>query len=96
VVLDFDTAGVPSGKQDYKILQEEKPARAREGRGGFNDDERVIPKRTFSKNIADTEGGSVTVTLIYIRLYNRTELGGKASVFSTRGGVLKDKEFIIR
>jgi hypothetical protein len=96
VVLDFDTAGISSGKPAYKILHEEKPARVREGRGGYNDDERTAPKRTYSKNIADTDGGSVSTTVINIRLYKRTELEGKASVFSTRGGVLKDKEFMVR
>jgi hypothetical protein len=96
VVLDFDTAGIASGRRDYKILQEEKPVVAREGRGRFNEDERIVPRRTFSKNVADTEGGSVTTAVINIRLYHRTELGAKASVFSTRGGILTDKEFMIR
>jgi hypothetical protein len=96
VVLDFDTAGISTGKKAYKILQEEKPARAREGRGGYNDDERAVPGRTFSKNVADTEGGSVSTAVINIRLYKRTELAAKASVLSTRGGILKDKEFVVR
>jgi hypothetical protein len=96
VVLDFDTTGVTSGKQDYKILQEEKPVREREGRGGYNSDERPAQKRTFSKNVPDTDGGAVTTAVINIRLYGRTELGGKASVLSTRGGILKNKEFVIR
>jgi hypothetical protein len=96
IVLDFDTTGITSGTMDYKILQEEKPARSRVGRGGPNDDEKVVPERTYSKNIADTDGGAITTTVINIRLFRRTELGVKASLFSTRGGVLKDKEFIVR
>jgi Zinc carboxypeptidase len=96
VVLDFDTAGVSPGIKDYKILLEDKPVRTREGRGRFNDDERAVPQRTFSKNVADTEGGSVTTATINIRLYKKTELKGKASVFSTRGGILKDKDFVLR
>ena len=56
----------------------------------------LFPRRTFSKNVPDTDGGAVTTAVINIRLYGRTELGGKASVLSTRGGILKNKEFVIR
>lgn len=96
VVLDFDTTGAASEKPGYKVLQEEKIPKGRETRARNNDDERPVPQRTFSKNVADTPGGSVTTAVINIRLYNRSELTGKASVYSTRGGVLKDKEFSIR
>ncbi|MBE3084774.1 MAG: hypothetical protein IMZ64_00980 [Bacteroidetes bacterium] len=95
VVLDFDTTGTVAGNPGYKVIQEEKPARVRESRGGYNDDERAVQQRAVSKNVPDTQGGSVTTAVFNIRLYKRTELSGKASVFSTRGGVLKDKEFSI-
>lgn len=51
---------------------------------------------SFSKNIPYTQGGSETKAVFIVRLINRTELQGKASVFSTRGGVLKEKEFLIK
>jgi hypothetical protein len=95
VVLDFDTTGTIKGKPGYKIIQEEKPVRPREGRGGY-EDERPALQRSFSKNVPDTQGGSVTTAVFNIRLYKRAELSGKASVYSTRGGILKDKEFVIR
>ena len=95
VVLDFDTTGTVTGNPGYKVIQEEKPARVRESRGGYNDDERASRQSAISKNVPDTQEGSVTTAVFNIRLYKRTELSGKASVFSTRGGVLKDKEFSI-
>jgi len=95
VVLDFDTTGTASGKISYKVIEEKKPAKPREGRSRNDDDERPAQKSSFSKNVPDTQGGSVTTALFTIRLYNRTELHGKASVLSTRGGVLKNKEFVI-
>jgi hypothetical protein len=96
IVLDFDTTGTKSGKPFYKELKEEKAAKPRESRGGFRDEEQVARQTTISRNVPDTQGESVTTVSINIRLYNRSELAGKASVFSTRGGVLKNKEFVIR
>jgi len=58
--------------------------------------ERSAPVATATKNIPFTQGGSVTEALFTIRLYNRQELKGKASMFSTRGGVLKNREFVIK
>jgi hypothetical protein len=96
IVLDFDTTGISSGKAVYKELKEEKPSKPRESRDGFRDGEQVARQTSISKNIPDTPGEAITTTVINIRLYNRTELSGKASVLSTRGGVLKNKEFVIR
>ncbi len=96
LVLDFDTTGASSGKINYKVIEDKKPAVAREGRGGYNDDERPSVQTTFSRNIPFTDGGSVTSSVFTIRLYNITELRGKVSLYSTRGGVLKDKEFVVK
>jgi hypothetical protein len=96
IVLNFDTTGVEHGTKDYKILNEEKPAPSAERRGGFNDDASAEPKRSYSKNIPYTDGDSISNTIINIRLYKRTELKARAGVVSTRGGILKEKEFIIK
>jgi hypothetical protein len=96
IVLDLDSAGVKKGNKDYKILLDEKPAPVAERRGGFNDDRAAEPERTFSKNIPFTDGGSISTTVINIRLYKRIELKARASIVSTRGGILNDKEFIIK
>jgi hypothetical protein len=96
IVLDLDTSGTKSGKVVYKELKEEKAPKPRESRGGFRDDDQPPRQTAITRNVPYTPGESVTTTLINIRLYNRSELSGKASVFSTRGGVLKNKEFVIR
>jgi hypothetical protein len=97
VVLDFDTTGNASGKPGYKVIEEKKPVVSGRGsRGGNSEEERPAVKSTFSKSVPDTQGGSVTSALFVVRLYNRTELSGKASVLSTRGGILKNKEFVIK
>ena len=83
---DLDTAGTISGKPVYKEIKEEKAAKPRESRGGFQDEERASQADSLiTKNVPDTQGGSVTTAIFDIRLFNRTELHGKASVLSTRG-----------
>jgi hypothetical protein len=96
VTLDLDTAGTSAGKPGYKVLDEATPTAARENRRGYSDFERPLQRRPVFKNVPYTDGGAVTTAVFDIRLYSRTELSGKASVFSTRGGVLKDREFVIR
>ena len=96
IVLDLDTSGTKSGKVVFKELKEEKISKPRESRGGFRDNEQVPRQTSITRNVPDTQGESVTTTMINIRLYNRSELSGKASVLSTRGGVLKNKEFVIK
>lgn len=96
IVLELDTAGSAAGKPIYKVLEDAKPSEARENRGGYGDFERPVQRRPVFKIVPDTDGGAVTTAVFNIRLYGRAELAGKASVFSTRGGVLKDREFVIR
>lgn len=95
VVLDLDTAGTARGTQGFKIITEEKPAAGRSGRGTGGDFDREEDRREISKNIPYVQGGSVSEAIFKIRLYNRTSLSGKASFYSTRGGILKDKAFVI-
>lgn len=96
IELEFDTTGWIKGKQAFKVIEEKKKTPHRSGRGMFDDMERSTAAFTATRNIPYTQGGSVTEALFTIRLYNRQEIKGKASMFSTRGGVLKNKEFIIK
>jgi len=96
VVLNFDTTGNIPGKPYYKVIGEDKPSNERNSNDRFNSDERSVQRFEVSKVVPDTQGGAVSIVAFNIRLYNNSELGAKASVFSTRGGVLKDKEFIIK
>ena len=94
--LEFDTTGSVKGKPGYKVIEDKKNTPGRSDRGRPDDMEESSPPVTANKNIPFTQGGSVTDAVFTIRLYNRLELKGKASMFSTRGGVLKDKEFVIK
>lgn len=95
VVLDPDTAGSAKGAPGYKVITDEKPAGGRSSRGMGGDFDRGERGREITQNIPYVQGGSVSEAIFKIRLYNRTSLKGKASFYSTRGGVLKDKEFVI-
>jgi hypothetical protein len=96
IELEFDTTGSVKGKPCFKVIEEKKKTPERSGRGMFDDIEGLSLPVTATKNIPFTQGGSVTEAVFTIRLYNRQELKGKASMFSTRGGVLLDKEFVIK
>ncbi len=96
IELEFDTAGYSKGKLDFMVIEEKKASTVRTGRGMSDEIERQDKPVRTSKNIPFTQGGSSTDVLFTIRLYNRTELKGKANMFSTRGGILKDREFIIK
>ena len=95
VVIDMDTTGTKKGKILYKLIEEKKPEQTGR-RGGFGNDERPRMQTSFTKNAGFTQGGAKTTATFVMRLYGINELKGKASVLSTRAGVLKDKEFIIR
>jgi len=96
IELVFDTAGTIKGKPGFRVVEEKKNRPERSGRGMSDDMERSSGPVTATRNIPFTQGDSVTETIFTIRLYNRQELKGKASLFSTRGGVLKEREFIIK
>jgi hypothetical protein len=97
VVLEFNKPDSAYGKPAYKIISEKAPSKGRgEGRGGYSESERPVQPRPVSENVPDTQGGTVTTAVFNIRVYRGVELSGKASVLSTRGGVLKDKEFVIK
>lgn len=92
VTLDLDTTTV-NGKLPYKFIEEKKPKPAMESRGGNDNENQPVP---VSITVPFTEGESISTAVFIIRLYNTTELKGKANLSSTRGGVLKNKEFVIR
>jgi len=96
IELEFDTTGTVKGKPGFRIVEEKKNRPVRSGRGMADDTDRSSVPVTASRNIPFTQGGSATETVFTIRLYNRQELKGKASMYSTRGGVLKEREFIIK
>jgi hypothetical protein len=96
IVLDFDTTGFAIGNLFYKILPESKSSGQSETRGRYANRERDRLLTAVTKNVFFTQGGDITTTVFKIRIYNNRELTGKASLFSTRGGVLRGREFTIR
>ena len=97
VVIEFDSTAFKDNRPLFKLLNPDKSPRSDErqreqGYGQFSQ-ERL---RNLSKNVPDTQGGSVTTAVFEIRLYTDNALTGTASVFSTRGGVLKNKKFSIQ
>jgi hypothetical protein len=96
VVLEFDTTAISSGKRMFKVIEEPKKDTGR-GRGFIGmDDESASKVITSTRNMSFTQGGAVSTAVFNIRLYGNHEISGKASVISTRGGILKDKDFIIK
>jgi len=96
IELELDTAGSAKGKPGFRVIEEKKSSHQKAGEGMFDDMEKPAQPVIVSRNIPYTLGSSGTEVVFTIRLYNRQELKGKASMFSTRGGVLKDKDFIIQ
>ncbi len=96
VVVELDTSGTASGKLPYRILPDGKKTVQRETRRTNPYDDSTLRNRPLIKTVPFTDGGSVTAAVFNIRLLQINELNAKANIFSTRGGILKDKEFIIR
>lgn len=96
VVLDLDSTGTSSGEKIFRRLEDEKPVKRTGRRNSYGDEENAQAVISASKNMPFTQGGAVTTAVFNIRLYKKSELSCKASLFSTRGGVLRDREFIIK
>lgn len=96
IELEFDTAGLTKDKPSFRIIEDKKNEGEGSGRGMYGDQTASRVQIKASRNIPYTQGGSSTETVFTIRLYGNTGLKGRASVISTRGGVLKGKEFIVR
>ncbi len=88
VVVNFDSRNTSGENPEFKVLPEDKPVSGKEGY--------TIQGKSVSKIVGDTQGGEITSVVFKIRIYKGIELTGKANVLSTRGGVLKDKEFSIK
>jgi hypothetical protein len=90
VVVNFDSTNVSGTKPEFKVLNKITSS-IRVGEESY-----TIQGNSVSKIVTDTQGGAITSAIFNIRIYKGIELTGKANVLSTRGGVLKDKEFSIR
>jgi hypothetical protein len=97
VVLDISTPQRVEGRQVYRITGPARAGEERGGRGGgFMDFENASRQREIFKNVPFTDGGAVGTAVFEIRVYGTSTVSGKASVYSTRGGVLKGIDFNIK
>lgn len=94
VELTVDTAGTGRKGRVFRILPEDKKETraATENRGDELRGQRTEPL-TASVNTGFTQGGATGKALFRIRIYGSASVRGKASVYSTRGGLLRDGEF---
>jgi hypothetical protein len=92
VTVSFDRSLLSGEEPVMKILsQGERRGRRR---FGSQDGPQVNPSVTL--NAGFTDGGASTEVIFKIRVYKPGDITGNASVSSTRGGVLKAKEFIVK
>jgi len=100
MVLEITSPMQVDGKPAYKVLPDPGAAVERGGggggRGGAMGFGANAPRRNITKNLPFTNGGSIQSAVFKFRVFGNNTISGKASVFSTRGGVLKNKEFVIK
>ncbi len=93
VRLEFESK--EGEKPAYRVL-DPKP-RVRQGGGGMMMfDEEGSGRRPVSKSVGYAEGGAVSEAVFSVRVLNGAGLSGKASVQTTRAGILKEREFTVR
>lgn len=89
VTIEFDREDASGENAAVKILQEEnEEGRSRYGSGGRNSASAV-------KSAGFLEGGAVKEVIFNVRIYGDKPVTGSASVSSTRGGILENREFTV-
>jgi hypothetical protein len=96
IVVDLTPVIASEEKQVFKILQEKSQVTSARNRGASGSASKTDQTRSVSKNVAFTQGGAVTKADFKIRTYDGAEVKGRAHVYSTRGGILREKEFIVK
>jgi len=92
VTLSFDQALVDGDEPVMKIISEEQGG----GRGYYRMDRRGGAQSSVTLDAGYAGGESINSRVFTIRVYKDNEINGKATVSSTRGGILKEKEFVVR
>ncbi len=86
---------VETGEKAYKVIGDQPAGGG--GRGGFGGGGQAAGgTRTISKSAGYTDGGKSTTVTWTVRAFGPTTLRGKASVTTTRAGLLPEKEFVIK
>ncbi|MCA1757349.1 MAG: M14 family metallopeptidase [Bacteroidales bacterium] len=89
VTLGFDRSDVSGEDAAVRILQDENEG----GRSRFSSGETGSASAVKSAGFLD--GGSVAEVIFNVRIYGDRSVTGSASVASTRGGVLNNREFTV-
>jgi hypothetical protein len=92
VSVSFDRKLVGGEEPLMKIIDEEEDSRRGYYRGSSGDRARS----SLTVNAGYAAGESSNSSEFIIRVYKEGEIRGKASVSSTRGGILEEKEFIVK
>ena len=95
VSITIDSPRSSDGKPSYRLLDQSETQGRRRGMGDYGNPEGGAERRSVSKNVPFTQGGETTEAIFKIRVYGSEGLKGKAEVLSTRGGILKDREFTV-
>ena len=95
-VVSVALEGVEQGEKGYRIINDQ-PAGGGQGRGQFGGQQRqsLTAGRTITKSAGHTDGGSSTTVTWTVRVYGKNTLKGKATVSTTRAGLLPEKEFTL-
>jgi hypothetical protein len=96
VSVELTPADTLGDTRAFRII-EEKPQSSEGKRRGFSQSfNRSRRSGNISKIVPCTQGGTVTTADFKIRTYKGAVVNGKAEVSSTRGGTLRDREFIVK
>ncbi len=96
IELEFDTTGIKDSKSGFRVIEDKKNNKEKKKKDSDVGSGEQVRTNISSKNIPFTQGNSVTEAVFVIRLLNRQSLKGKATFYSTRGGVLREQEFLLR
>ena len=92
VTISFDRKLVEGDDPALKIISDERRERrgyyGRIGRGGV--------QSSITLDAGYAQGESTNSREFTVRVYKDIEITGSASVSSTRGGLLEEKEFVVR
>ena len=95
-ILRRHNEGLALGAAGFRIIEDKKAGRQNKERDRESNADDNLKEFKVSGTIPFIQGGGISGTEFVIRLYDRQELKGRASFYSTRGGILKDREFVIR
>ena len=96
VTLDFDTTGFPKGKPLFRDISKKKKDESKAEDYRYRDENEQAAVSSVTEKVPFTAGGEVASAVFRLRFYGGSEVKGRASVLSTRGGVLKNKDLIIQ